>query len=76
MIAGTSIEYNDIVMDDVLTTQWLEEVVYDTTGVDALYTKLTATFSGVLHGSAIKQHAPESIPIQQKYTNGLTTFAV
>lgn len=58
MIAGTSIEYNDIVMDDVLTTQWLEEVVYDTTGVDALYTKLTATFSGVLHGSAIRQHAP------------------
>ena len=62
MSEGTQVTYNEIVMRDVLTTMWDESVVYDFAGVDPLYTKITMTFTGLLHSSAIATRTTSPTP--------------
>lgn len=57
-MTGTTVEYNEIIMSDVLTSQWVEDVVYDSSNTDALYIKVTATFTGIIHSSSFTQHLP------------------
>lgn len=46
---ATQINYNGIIMDDVLTEDISQEVIFDKTGVDPTYVKLTASFRTVVH---------------------------
>ena len=55
---ATTVYYRDVIMHDVLTRSWDEEVVYDASGADPLYTKIRMTFVGVLHGGPADDGTP------------------
>lgn len=69
-MSATRVYYNGVTMNDVLTQQWDEEVVYDNSGTDPLYTKVRLKFTGILH----TEDRDESLPyISGPFSSIVTT---
>ena len=49
---GTSVEYNGILMTNVVTREWSQSMVYDASHTDLLYSKFRLTFEGIIHGES------------------------
>jgi hypothetical protein len=48
---GTVVNYNGVTMHNVVTRQWDQEMVYDDSHTDALYSKFRLRFEGLLHAT-------------------------
>jgi hypothetical protein len=49
---ATVVYYNNVELHNVVTRQWNEECVYDSSGTDLLYRKISMRFQGICHKSA------------------------
>lgn len=46
---GTDVAYNGVILHNVTTRQWDQEVVYDDSGTDVIFTRYKLSFEGIVH---------------------------
>lgn len=56
---GTTVTYNTVVLSNVVTRQWEEKVIYDSSGTDVIGHKFSLQFQGIMH--AVVPTAPVNI---------------
>lgn len=49
---ATIVTYNDVILRNVTTREWTQEIVYDPSNTDAIAQKFRLTFEAIVHGSA------------------------
>ena len=63
MSQGTDVSYNGIILNNVVTKQWNQQITYDESGTDPLAVQYTLAFEGILHLQSVA-NAPLSQSIE------------
>jgi hypothetical protein len=78
---GTTVTYNGVELHNVQTKSWDQELVYDASGTDLLYSRYRMRFEGIVHAQNIgtgTHNAPAWIAkagTTGSGANAVTTFA-
>lgn len=75
MSGGTDVRYNGILMSNVVTRRWEEQLAYDETGTDVIAAKYQFEFEGILHAQNITR-APAAIGNDPLLNNKPTAIGI